>query len=151
MRLEIGDDAPSFELKDKDGVMHSKKDLLGQKYVLYFYPKDNTKGCTMEARDFALYMEDFEKSGYKIYGVSPDSAKSHAKFCEAQDLHFTLLCDPQKAVATAYGAFGKKMLYGKEHFGIIRSTFFIDEKGKISKCFYNVRASGHVGRLLRQL
>lgn len=151
MRLQDGQKAPAFKLLDQNAKEISSKDLEGRKYILYFYPKDNTKGCSLEARDFTQNLENFAKKGYEIYGVSPDNAKSHVDFIKKQALGFSLLCDEDKKIASKYAAFGKKMLYGKEHIGIIRSTFLIDEKGVIIKTYYNVRATGHVARVLKDL
>lgn len=151
MRLEENSKAPVFSLLATNGKEITSQSLLGQKYVLYFYPKDNTKGCSLEAHDFASNLQSFTDKGYAIFGISPDNAASHENFCEKIGINFTLLCDEDKKVATMYGAYGKKMLYGKEHLGIIRSTFLINEEGVIVKAMYNVRAKGHVQRVLALL
>lgn len=151
MKLEIGDKAPDFKLKNQDDVEISLKDLLSKKVILYFYPKDNTPGCTIEALDFTEMLDEFAKKGAVVVGISPDSAKSHKKFIENKELKHILLSDIDKAVATNYGVYGKKMMYGKEVFGIIRSSFIIDKNGKIEKIFYNIRAKGHAKDVLDSL
>lgn len=151
MKLEIGDKAPDFKLKNQDDVEISLKDLLSKKVILYFYPKDNTPGCTIEALDFTEMLDEFAKKGAVVVGISPDSVKSHKKFIENKELKHILLSDIDKAVATNYGVYGKKMMYGKEVFGIIRSSFIIDKNGKIEKIFYNIRAKGHAKDVLDSL
>lgn len=151
MKLEIGDKAPDFKLKNQDDVEISLKDLLSKKVILYFYPKDNTPGCTIEALDFTEMLDEFTKKGAVVVGISPDSAKSHKKFIENKELKHILLSDIDKAVATSYGVYGKKMMYGKEVFGIIRSSFIIDKNGNIEKIFYNIRAKGHAKDVLDSL
>lgn len=151
MKLEIGDKAPDFKLKNQDDVEISLKDLLSKKVILYFYPKDNTPGCTIEALDFTEMLDDFAKKGAVVVGISPDSAKSHKKFMENKALKHILLSDIDKTVATNYGVYGKKMMYGKEVFGIIRSSFIIDKNGNIEKIFYNIRAKGHAKDVLDSL
>ena len=147
--------APSFRLKGIDGSGEERefalKDFLGQKVLLYFYPRDNTPGCTTEACDFQSNLQNLSAYGYVVVGVSPDSVESHKKFQEKHGLQFILLSDPEKKVAQKYGAYGTKKRYGREVEGIIRSTFAIDEKGKIEKMWINVRAKGHVERILREL
>lgn len=151
MKLEVGDKAPDFKLKNQDDVEISLKDLLSKKVILYFYPKDNTPGCTIEALDFTEMLDEFAKKGAVVVGISPDSAKSHKKFMENKELKHILLSDTDKAVATNYGVYGKKMMYGKEVFGIIRSSFIIDKNGNIEKIFYNIRAKGHAKDVLDSL
>lgn len=150
-RLEAGMDAPDFALKNQDGEIVSSQGLRGSAYVLYFYPKDMTKGCTIEAHDFSVALEEFSAAGYKVYGVSSDSEASHKKFIAKEDLGFMLLVDEGHIIAKAYGAYGTKMLYGRAKEGVIRSSFLIDKEGKIALAMYNVRASGHVARLLEKL
>lgn len=151
MKLEIGDKAPDFKLKNQDDVEISLKDLLSKKVVLYFYPKDNTPGCTIEALDFTEMLDEFAKKGAVVVGISPDSAKSHKKFMQNKELKHILLSDVDKAVARSYGVYDKKMMYGKEVFGIIRSSFIIDKNGNIDKIFYNIRAKGHAKDVLDSL
>lgn len=149
--LAVGDNAPEFELESANGEIVKSKDLLGTSYVLYFYPKDNTPGCTKEAIDFTTLLKDFSDLGYKIFGVSPDSIKSHNKFITDKELKINLLSDPDKKVAEKFAAYGEKKNYGKTYFGIIRSTFLIDGSGKIVKAYYNVKATGHAEKVLGDL
>ena len=150
--VEEGNKAPNFVLKGvkKNGEEgeFSLSDFRGKKIILYFYPKDNTPGCTVEACDFRDNFNALSNDGIVILGVSPDNANSHKKFLKTQELNFTLLSDPDKKVAEKYGAFGEKKMYGKVTKGIIRSTFLINEKGKIEKAWHNVRAKGHVEKVL---
>ncbi|WP_104760726.1 thioredoxin-dependent thiol peroxidase [Helicobacter cetorum] len=150
-KLEVGQVAPNFRLKNSDGVEISLKDLLHKKVVLYFYPKDNTPGCTLEAQDFSALFSEFEKKNAIVVGVSPDSAKSHQSFIEKCSLNVILLCDENKEVANLYKAYGKKMMCGKEYMGIIRSTFIINQEGVLEKCFYNVKAKNHAQKVLESL
>lgn len=147
--LNVGDQAPDFTLDSDDDGEVSLSDLRGQKVILYFYPKDMTPGCTTQACDFRDNMETFEEKGYRVLGVSPDPVERHEKFRGKHDLNFTLLADPEHDVAQAYGVWREKKNYGKTYTGIVRSTFFIDEEGKIAEIQDNVRAKGHVERLLR--
>ncbi len=153
--LKEGDKAPDFCLKGIDEKGEEKefclKDFKGKKVILYFYPKDNTPGCTTEACDFRDNMNVLANMGYTVLGVSPDSVNSHKKFKEKYDLNFILLSDPDKSVAESYGAFGEKKMYGKVTKGIIRSTFLIDEDGNIARAWYNVKAKGHVEKVLKEL
>ncbi len=153
--LKEGDKAPDFCLKGIDEKGEEKefclKDFLGKKVVLYFYPKDNTPGCTQEACDFRDNIERIKEKGAVVLGVSPDSINSHKKFFEKYGLNFPLLSDPDKKVAESYGAYGEKKMYGKVTKGIIRSTFIIDEEGKIKKAFYNVKVKGHVDKVIENL
>jgi len=147
--LKTGDKAPAFEVVDQDGNPISLKDYSGQKLVLYFYPKDDTPGCTAEAcnlRDnYALLL----KKGYKIVGVSADDERSHKKFIEKYVLPFPLIPDKDKKILKAYGAWGKKNLYGKEYDGILRTTYVISEKGIIEKVFSKVDTKNHTEQILR--
>jgi peroxiredoxin Q/BCP len=147
--LKVGDEAPDFTLDSDDAGEVSLSDLRGQKVILYFYPKDMTPGCTTQACDFRDNMDTFEDKGFKVLGVSPDPVERHEKFRGKHDLNFTLLADPDHQVAEAYGVWREKKNYGKTYTGIVRSTFFIDEEGKIAEIQDNVRAKGHVERLLR--
>lgn len=146
--LKIGDKAPAFEAVDQDGNPISLQDYSGKKLVLYFYPKDDTPGCTAEAcnlRDnYALLL----KKGYKIVGVSADDERSHKKFIEKYVLPFPLLADKDKKILMAYGAWGKKSLYGKEYDGILRTTYVISEKGIIEKVFSKVDTKNHTEQIL---
>lgn len=150
-KLSVGDKAPDFALpSDTEGTVRLE-DLKGQKFILYFYPKDMTPGCTKQACDFRDHLEEFATFGYKIYGVSPDPVERHAKFREKHDLNFPLLADTDHEVAQAYGVWREKKNYGRTYIGLVRSTFFIDEEGIITEIQDNVRATGHVARLLRDM
>lgn len=151
MSLELGAKAPEFNLLNQDGVQMSLKDFSGKKIVLYFYPKDNTPGCTTEACEFSELYENFSDQNAVIIGISPDNVSSHAKFMDKFKLKHILLCDEDKNVAKAYGAFGIKKNYGKEYEGIIRSTFIIDENGKIAAIYHNVKAKDHAPKVLSDL
>lgn len=149
-KLAVGDKAPSFELESDDQGTVRLADLKGQKFVLYFYPKDMTPGCTKQACDFRDNIEQFADQGYQVYGVSPDPVERHAKFRAKHDLNFSLLADPDHATAEVYGVWREKKNYGRTYEGIVRSTFFIDEEGTIEEIHDNVRATGHVERLTRE-
>jgi peroxiredoxin Q/BCP len=147
MRLESGDNAPSFSRRDHTGSAFTSEDLAGTKAVIYFYPKAFTPGCTTESCDFRDNYRAFQKAGYEIIGVSPDPVERLAAFREEHGLPFPLLSDPDHAMAEAFGAWGVKQNYGKEYEGIIRSTFAVDEDGTIEQAWYNVQAKGHADRV----
>ncbi len=149
--LEIGDKAPAFKLLDQDGNTVSLAEYKGKKVVLYFYPAASSPGCTKEAWDFNAALKSFEKAGYAVLGASPDGVEKIKKFSVNQKLKFPLLSDPSFEVHKAYGAYGTKKLYGREYVGVIRSTFVIDEKGKIKHALYNVKATNHVNSLKAKL
>lgn len=149
--LNVGDPAPDFTLPTGDGTSLSLKDLKGKKVILYFYPKDNTSGCTKEACSFRDDIRKFERRGAVIIGVSADSVESHRKFAGKFDLPFTLLSDEKKSVIAAYGVWKKKSLYGKTFLGIERSTFVIDEQGKIARIYRKVKVDGHSDEILAEL
>jgi peroxiredoxin Q/BCP len=142
--LGEGDRAPEFSLPDQNGNVVSSASLAGQPYVLYFYPKDDTPGCTREACGFRDDHGKFTGAGARVIGVSPDSEKSHARFAEKYGLSFTLLSDAEKALANAYGVWVMKQNYGREYMGIERSTFVVGADGKIKKVFRRVKVDGHV-------
>lgn len=150
-QLEKGDAAPEFEAKDGEGRAWRLGDLRGKKVVLYFYPADDTPGCTAEACDFRDHHQQFLDANYVVLGVSPQGAESHRAFAEKYSLPFPLLVDEDHAMADAYGAWGERTLYGNKITGVLRSTFVIDENGTIEVPLYNVRSKGHVGRLEEQL
>lgn len=149
--LEEGKKAPAFSLFNQDGNKISLKDISGKKIVLYFYPKDDTSGCTKEACSFRDVFPKFKKSDAIILGVSPDSVKSHKKFAEKYDLNFDLLADEDKKVVQLYNVWKEKSMYGKKYMGVERTTFIIDEKGKIKKIFSKVRVDGHEKEVLEAL
>jgi peroxiredoxin Q/BCP len=150
-RLEVGAKAPGFTLLNQDGVKVSLKDFAGERVVLYFYPADDTPGCTKEACQFNDELSHFKNFGVKVLGVSPDGASKHVAFREKYGLGFELLSDPDKKVMEKYGAYGEKMMYGKKVLGVIRSTFLIGANGKIERAWYAVRADGHAAKVLATL
>ena len=151
IRLAPGEPAPPFTLLDADGKPVSLADYAGQKVIVYVYPAAMTPGCTKQACDFRDSLQSLAAAGYAVLGLSPDKPEKLAKFRERDSVNFPLLSDPDKAVLTAYGAFGEKKLYGKTVVGVIRSTFVVDEAGKIELAQYNVKATGHVAKLRRDL
>ena len=150
-RLEPGTKAPSFTLEDYTGQQYSLADYAGHKVILYFYPKASTPGCTKEACDFRDNLASLKSLGYVVLGVSPDKPAALEKFTAKESLTFPLLSDADHTVALAYGAWGEKKNYGKVYEGLIRSTFVINEQGIIELAQYNVRATGHVAKLRRDL
>jgi peroxiredoxin Q/BCP len=151
IRLAPGDPAPDFDLTDDTGKQVRLADLRGRKVILYAYPAAMTPGCTKQACDFRDSLSSLQAAGYEVVGVSPDKPEKLAKFRERDGLTFPLVSDPDKSVLTSYGAFGEKQLYGKTVTGVIRSTFVIDGDGKIEVAQYNVKATGHVAKLRRDL
>ena len=149
--LAVGDKAPTFELARDGGATVSSKDLQGKPYVLYFYPKDNTPGCTQESCDFRDNFARITAKGVDVFGVSRDSVKSHDNFKAKYELPFVLLSDPDKTLHAAYGAWGLKKMYGKEVEGTIRSTFLVDAKGKIVAAWPKVSVKGHVDQVLAEI
>jgi peroxiredoxin Q/BCP len=143
MPLATGISAPDFTLQDENGSSHSLKDYLGKTVLLYFYPKDDTPGCTTEACNFRDDYSTYEKAGIVILGVSPDSPKAHKKFQEKYHLPFTLLADESHHVCQLYGVWGRKKFMGKEYDGVFRTSFLIDLKGKIKKVYENVKPADH--------
>jgi peroxiredoxin Q/BCP len=150
-RLQPGDPAPDFTLPDADGRPVALADLRGHRVVLYAYPAASTPGCTTQACDFRDRLEVFRTAGYAVLGLSPDPPPALARFRDAEGLTFPLLSDPDRSVLTAYGAYGEKQMYGKTVTGVIRSTFVIDADGAIEMAMYNVKATGHVAKLRRDL
>lgn len=149
--LKPGDKAPDFKLPSDDGKVYSLKDFKGKKLVLYFYPKDNTSGCTAEACDFRDNIKMFTKNDTVVVGVSKDSIKSHEKFRDKNSLNFPLLSDEEGKMLEAYGVWKEKSMYGKKYMGIERTTFIIDEKGKIQEIFPKVKVNGHIKEILSKL
>ena len=150
-RLAPGDEAPEFTLENDEGVRVSLGELRGRKVIVYFYPAAMTPGCTKQACDFTDSLESLRGAGYEVLGISPDAPSKLAKFRDRDSLTLTLLSDPDRTVMKAYGAFGEKKLYGKTVEGVIRSTFVVDEDGRIEHAQYNVKATGHVAKLRRDL
>jgi len=147
--LKPGDPFPDFELQDQNGQTVRKADLLGTKTIVYFYPKDDTSGCTLEACDFKDRLPKF--SGARVVGVSPDSVKSHAKFVAKFGLNFTLLADPERTLIEGLGLWVEKTLYGKKYMGVARTTFLLDEKGNVAKVWEKVKPEGHADEVLASI
>jgi thioredoxin-dependent peroxiredoxin len=150
-RLQPGDVAPDFTLSDADGNEVSLADHKGRKVIVYFYPAALTPGCTKQACDFTDNLDVLAGAGYDVIGISPDKPEKLAKFREKESLKVTLLADPDKQVLESYGAFGEKKLYGKTVVGVIRSTVVVDEEGKVERVLYNVKATGHVAKIIKDL
>ena len=150
-RLEPGDAAPTFSLSDDTGQTVNLADFAGRKVIVYFYPAAMTPGCTTQACDFSDSIETLRRDGYEVLGISKDAPAKLAKFRERDQLTITLLSDPDLAVHQAYGAYGEKKLYGKTVEGVLRSTFVVEQDGTIGHAFYNVKATGHVAKLRRDL
>ncbi|WP_409471860.1 thioredoxin-dependent thiol peroxidase [Streptomyces sp. HC307] len=150
-RLQPGDVAPAFTLPDADGNEVSLSDHKGRKVIVYFYPAALTPGCTKQACDFTDNLDVLATAGYDVIGISPDKPEKLAKFREKESLKVTLAGDPDKTVIEAYGAYGEKKNYGKTYMGVIRSTIVVDEEGKVERALYNVRATGHVAKIIKDL
>jgi peroxiredoxin Q/BCP len=146
--VEVGDKAPDFELPTDSGGALALSRLEGKPVVLYFYPKDDTSGCTAEAKDFTQLAADFRKAGVEVVGVSPDSVESHRKFRKKHDLGIRLAADADKAVAMAYGVWVEKSMYGRKYMGVERSTFLIDKQGRIARSWRKVKVPGHAADVL---
>jgi peroxiredoxin Q/BCP len=146
--VKEGDMVPKFELEDSNGNKVKSADYKGKKHVIYFYPKDFTPGCTIEADEFSKNYNKFKKAGIDIIGISKDDVDSHKKFCEKMKIPFVLLADTKTEVSKKFGVWGKKKFMGREYMGVVRSTFLVDEKGKIIKAFPKVKAAGHANEVL---
>lgn len=151
INLKKGDQAPEFNGKDQNNKELKLTDLKGSKLILYFYPKDFTSGCTVEAENLNSEFDFWQNNNFRIIGVSPDSADSHCKFREKHDLKFDLLADTDHVIATAYGVYGKKKMYGREYMGILRTTFVIDENGIISEVITDVKTKDHSNQIVKLL
>ena len=149
--LEVGTKAPDFELPDQNGQMHKLSDYAGKKVILYFYPKDNTPGCTTEACDFTAALPDFDGLSAIVLGVSPDSPQKHRNFIEKKALKITLLADEEKTLCNSFGVWQLKKFMGKEYMGVVRSTFLIDPEGKIAAVWPKVKVKGHVDEVKAKL
>ena len=149
MKLQTGDQAPDFESTDQDGNPIKLSDFKGKKIVLYFYPKDNTPGCTAESCNLRDNYEELQKQGYVVLGVSGDSAKSHKKFIDKYELPFSLIADEDKSVHEAYGTWGEKKMYGKTYMGTMRTTFIIDEQGVVIEVIEKVKTKEHTAQILK--
>jgi peroxiredoxin Q/BCP len=146
--IQDGDKAPDFELPTESGEAIKLSRLKGRPVVVYFYPKDDTSGCTAEAKDFTRLAPDFKKAGVEVIGISPDSPESHQKFAKKYELKVRLAADADKAVASAYGVWVEKSMYGRKYMGVERSTFLIDKSGRIAKAWRKVKVPGHAGEVL---
>jgi len=149
--LEEGEKVPSFELHDANGETVKSSEFKGKKFVVYFYPRDFTPGCTIEADEFSKEYKKFQKIGATIIGISTDSVESHKKFVEKMNIPYVLLSDPESEVSKKFGVWGKKQFMGREYMGIQRSTFLVDEKGKIFKVYPSVKPKGHAEEVLAAL
>lgn len=148
--ISEGDTVPKFEINDSDGKKVKSSDFKGKRHAIYFYPKDFTPGCTTEADEFSKDYKKFQKEGIEIIGISPDDVDSHKKFCNKMGIKYPLLADVEKEVSKAFGVWGKKQFMGKEYMGVMRSTFLVDEKGKIFKVFEKVKPAGHSKEVLEE-
>lgn len=146
-----GDQEPKFELNDANGKQVKSSDFKGKKHVIYFYPRDFTPGCTIEADEFSKEYKKFQKHGIEIIGISTDNVESHKKFVDKMNIPYVLLSDPESEVCKKFGVWGKKQFMGKEYMGVQRSTFLVDEKGKIFKVFPSVKPKGHADEVLQIL
>lgn len=150
-KLSVGDMAPWFECKTQDGSTLTLDDLKGGGTVLYFYPKDNTSGCTLEAKSLRDGEQALAKRGYRIVGVSPDSERSHQNFCSKHDLRFTLLADTERTVCEAFGVWVEKSMYGRKYMGVARTTFLLDEECRITHIFDKVKTAEHYQQIINEL
>lgn len=149
--LTIGEPAPDFALADQNGEIRTLKDFAGKKLILYFYPKDNTAGCSKQAAGYAQLAAQFEEKGARVVGISKDSVASHQRFIEKLDLPFTLLSDPERQAIEAYGVWKEKKMYGKVSMGVVRSSFIIDENGILRGIYENVKAADNPAKMLALL
>lgn len=149
--LKIGDMAPDFSQPTQSGEVLTLADLKGGKTVLYFYPKDNTSGCTLEAKSLRDGKEELAARGYRIVGVSPDSERSHQNFCAKHELNFTLIADTEKTMCEAYGVWVEKSMYGRKYMGVKRTTFLLDEQGRITHIFDKVKTAEHYRQIINEL
>ncbi len=147
-KLKIGDKAPTFEVFTQNGDIVTLDSLQGRRAILYFYPKDNTSGCTLEAKSMRDGKAALAEAGYEIYGISPDSQRSHQNFCAKHELNFTLLSDTEKTMAEAFGVWVEKKMYGRSYMGIQRTTFIVDEQGVIEHIFEKVDTKNHYQQIL---
>ena len=150
-KLNVGDMAPDFTGHTQDGETLTLADLKGSRTVLYFYPKDNTSGCTLEAKSLRDGKAELAERGYRIIGVSPDSERSHQNFCAKHDLNFTLLADTDHSICEAFGVWAEKSMYGRKYMGVVRTTFLLDEEGSITHIFNKVKTAEHYQQNVNEL
>lgn len=150
-KLNVGDMAPDFTGHTQDGETLTLADLKGSRIVLYFYPKDNTAGCTLEAKSLRDGKAELAARGYRIIGVSPDSERSHQNFCAKHDLNFTLLADTDHSICEAFGVWAEKSMYGRKYMGVVRTTFLLDEEGRITHIFNKVKTAEHYQQIVNEL
>lgn len=150
-KLNVGDMAPDFTGLTQDGETLTLADLKGSRIVLYFYPKDNTSGCTLEAKSLRDGKAELAERGYRIIGVSPDSERSHQNFCAKHDLNFTLLADTDHSICEAFGVWAEKSMYGRKYMGVVRTTFLLDEEGRITHIFNKVKTAEHYQQIVNEL
>lgn len=151
VKLNVGDMAPDFTGLTQEGNSLSLSDLKGSRIVLYFYPKDNTSGCTLEAKSLRNGKAELAERGYRIIGVSPDSERSHQNFCAKHDLNFTLLADTDHSICEAFGVWAEKSMYGRKYMGVVRTTFLLDEEGRITHIFNKVKTAEHYQQIVNEL
>ena len=149
--VKVGEFAPEFTSTTQDGAQISLSDLKGARTVLYFYPKDNTSGCTLEAKSLRDGKEELSRRGFRIIGVSPDSERSHQNFCTKHELNFTLIADTDHSVCEAFGVWAEKSMYGRKYMGVKRTTFLLDEEGKITHIFDKVKTATHFEQIINEL
>ena len=150
-KLNVGDMAPDFTGLTQEGNSLSLSDLKGSRIVLYFYPKDNTSGCTLEAKSLRDGKAELAERGYRIIGVSPDSERSHQNFCAKHDLNFTLLADTDHSICEAFGVWAEKSMYGRKYMGVVRTTFLLDEEGRITHIFNKIKTAEHYQQIVNEL
>ena len=150
-KLNVGDMAPDFTGLTQEGNSLSLSDLKGSRIVLYFYPKDNTSGCILEAKSLRDGKAELAERGYRIIGVSPDSERSHQNFCAKHDLNFTLLADTDHSICEAFGVWAEKSMYGRKYMGVVRTTFLLDEEGRITHIFNKVKTAEHYQQIVNEL
>lgn len=150
-KLNVGDMAPDFTGLTQEGNSLSLSDLKGSRIVLYFYPKDNTSGCTLEAKSLRDGKAELAERGYRIIGVSPDSERSHQNFCAKHDLNFTLLADTDHSICEAFGVWAEKSMYGRKYMGVVRTTFLLDKEGRITHIFNKVKTAEHYQQIVNEL
>ena len=149
--IKLGDMAPEFTGTTQDGTSISLSDLKGTRTILYFYPKDNTSGCTLEAKSLRDGKEELSRRGYRIIGVSPDSERSHQNFCSKHELNFTLIADTDHSVCETFGVWAEKSMYGRKYMGVKRTTFLLDEEGRITHIFDKVKTATHFEQIINEL